>query len=112
MKGCVSTDVTRAAIAAMKKSGVRRLVAVSAYGAVEPKGFYGWMLSTMAPRLKADKTEMEATLRSSGLDWTSVQPPAGPQRQAGDGQGRGQGRSGAEGLPLDAACRGGSVHPR
>lgn len=75
MKGGVSTDVVKAAIAGMKAAGVKRLIAVSAYGATEPKGFYGWMLKTLAPRLGADKTEMEATLRSSGLDWTSVQPP-------------------------------------
>lgn len=75
MQGGVSTDVVKAAIPAMKQAGVRRLIAVSAYGAVEPKGFYGWILKTMAPKLRTDKTEMEATLRSSGLDWTSVQPP-------------------------------------
>lgn len=75
MQGSVSTDVAKAAIAAMKPAGVRRLIAVSAYGTGSEKGFYAWVARTMLPKLGPDKREMEQTLRQSGLDWTSVQPP-------------------------------------
>lgn len=71
----VSSDIVKAAIAAMQQAGIRRLIAVSAYGAVDPRGFYGWMLSTMTPKLASDKQQMEAALRASGLDWTAVRPP-------------------------------------
>lgn len=71
----VSADIVANAIAIMQKTGVRRLIAVSAYGAVEPHGFYGWMLQTMTPRLAADKQAMEAAMAKSGLDWTAVRPP-------------------------------------
>lgn len=75
LRGTVSSEVTRNAIAAMQPAGIRRLIAVSAYGAVDPKGFYGWLIKTMSPQLGADKQAMEAALRTSNLDWTAVRPP-------------------------------------
>lgn len=64
------------AIAAMKKHGARRLIALSAYGTGDSRhGFYGWMLNTVAKGITLDKIEMERQMAASGLDWTSVRPP-------------------------------------
>ncbi len=57
---------TAALIAAMKKTGVRRLVHVSSLAAREPQlSDYGW-----------SKAEAERHVAGSGLDWTMVRPPA------------------------------------
>lgn len=53
-------------IAAMKGAGVRRLVFVSSLAARQPSlSAYG-----------ASKAEAEGTVEASGLDWTTVRPPA------------------------------------
>lgn len=57
---------TAALIAAMKATGVARLVHVSSLAAREPQlSDYGW-----------SKAEAERHVAGSGLDWTMVRPPA------------------------------------
>lgn len=64
------------AMAAMKKHGARRVIALSAYGTGDSRhGLYGWVLNTMAGGITRDKIEMERLMAESGLDWTSVRPP-------------------------------------
>ena len=70
----VSADIARAVIAAMKAQGVARLIVYSAYGAVDGRGFYGWVMRTAAGKVVADKVELERILSSCGLDWTAVRP--------------------------------------
>jgi len=71
----VSAEIVRTAIPLMRSAGIKRLIAISAYGAVDGVGFYGWMLRTMTPKLAADKTAMEAVLRAADdLQWTAVRP--------------------------------------
>jgi putative NADH-flavin reductase len=69
-------------VTAMKTAGVRRLVCVSASGIETGPGTPLWqtiLLKLFVQRLLresyADLKRMEATLRASGLDWTSVRPP-------------------------------------
>jgi uncharacterized protein YbjT (DUF2867 family) len=69
---------TRHVIAAMKASGVARLIVVTAFGIGETrprlpltfKIFYRLVLREHM----ADKERQEALIRESGLDWTIVQP--------------------------------------
>jgi hypothetical protein len=83
-----------AIVAAMRATGVRRIVAVSAapVGTVPTRGrpnppkhdpgdgfFMRYLLSYVANvrlgKVFADLAEMEDILRESGLDWTVVRPP-------------------------------------
>ena len=64
-------------VAAMKAAGLKRLVALSAYGTGNSRhGFYGWVLNTMLAEIQRDKVEMERALEESGLEWTAVRSPA------------------------------------
>jgi putative NADH-flavin reductase len=90
----IASRGTRAVVAAMRATGVRRVVVVSAapVGTVaspgNPRpprhdpgdGFFMRHLGspfarTMFGRVYADLAQMEDTLRDSGLDWTVVRPP-------------------------------------
>jgi putative NADH-flavin reductase len=79
-KGPVSvcTDGVRAIMGAMSRTGVRRLVAVSAHGAADShdRSLYSRVLwATLADKMR-DKETMEEAIRASDLDWTIVRPPA------------------------------------
>lgn len=75
----LETDVVMAIIEAMVSHGVRRLVVTSVVG--EGDSFTNTPTSTkilMATFLRGstrDKAEMEAAVRTSGLDWVSTRPP-------------------------------------
>jgi putative NADH-flavin reductase len=90
----IASRGTRAVVAAMRATGVRRVVVVSAapVGTVASSGnprpprhdpgdgFFMRHLGspfarTMFGRVYADLAQMEDTLRDSGLDWTVVRPP-------------------------------------
>ena len=73
-KDPVTAEIVRVVVPLMKKNGIQRLVVLSAYGAVDSRGFYGWVMKTAAKSVVFDKTEMERTLRNSGLEWTAVRP--------------------------------------
>jgi putative NADH-flavin reductase len=74
----VCTDGIRATLAAMAETGVRRLVAVSAHGAVESRDRSPYSLALWASvgHKMRDKESMEALIRASATDWTIVRPPA------------------------------------
>jgi putative NADH-flavin reductase len=81
--GPVASTVTAAIIAAMRSSGVRRLVVISAAPVGEmPSGESLLMRFVFRPVFRTllrpvflDLAQMEAELRQSGLDWTAVRPP-------------------------------------
>ncbi len=66
-------------VEAMKKTGVKRLITQSAFGALESWQHLPWYLklSARSPLLKeiyADKDRMEKIVRKSKLDWTIIRP--------------------------------------
>lgn len=65
-------------IAAMKRHGVQRLVAVSAFGANEHRSYnlYTRHLRWVIPKHMADKDAMEQKIKASSLDWTIIRPAA------------------------------------
>ncbi|MQA39918.1 NAD(P)-dependent oxidoreductase [Rugamonas aquatica] len=74
----VCTDGMRSILPAMQAAGVRRLVALSAYGASETHDatlFIRFVRKVIAAKMR-DKDGMEALVRASGTDWTLVRPPA------------------------------------
>ncbi|HEX7306866.1 NAD(P)-dependent oxidoreductase [Lentzea sp.] len=73
----VCTDGIRSAVAAMEKTGVTRLVAVSAHGVLEThdKSMYSLAVwANVAERMR-DKETMEPLITGSGLEWTIARPP-------------------------------------
>ncbi len=74
----VCADGARAALAAMASAQVGRLVAVSAHGAAESRDRSLYCLAlwlTVAEKMR-DKERMEALIRASDVQWTTVRPPA------------------------------------
>jgi putative NADH-flavin reductase len=66
----------RAAVAAMGKGGVRRLLIVGVAVLFEDAGFVAALLRrTLLRNIAADSAEMERIVRASDLDWTIVRPP-------------------------------------
>jgi len=65
-------------LAAMERHGVRRLVALSAYGARESHdgSLYNFMLWRLRKEKMVDKERMEELIAHSTVDWTVVRPPA------------------------------------
>jgi uncharacterized protein YbjT (DUF2867 family) len=73
------SDAARAAIAAMREEGVRRILCVTGIGAGDSRGHGGFLYDRLFQplllgRIYADKDRQEALLRESGLDWTIVRP--------------------------------------
>lgn len=65
-------------LAAMASHGVRRLVALSAYGVADSRlrNLYVFAVWAMRKEKMVDKERMEALIRHSDVDWTIVRPPA------------------------------------
>ena len=63
-------------LAAMERHGVRRLVALSAYGARDShdRTLYTFMLWRMQKEKMRDKERMEELIARSAVDWTLVRP--------------------------------------
>jgi uncharacterized protein YbjT (DUF2867 family) len=74
----ICTDATKNIISAMKKHGVKRLIAESAYGAGDTrnKGFYARLLWLIIRDRIRDKEEMERAIEGSGLEWVIARPVA------------------------------------
>lgn len=70
----VTAQVVGAALPAMGRLGIKRLIVLSAYGALDGAGFYRWMMQTLAKAVSVDKVETERLLRASSADWTAVRP--------------------------------------
>ncbi|MEX5728068.1 uncharacterized protein Ga0609869_001421 [Rhodovulum iodosum] len=72
------SDATRVVIAAMAGSGVRRLLAVTGFGAGDSRArlstFESIPFRAILGRAYADKGVQEAMIRESGLDWTIARP--------------------------------------
>lgn len=89
---------------AMAKHGVRRVVAISTFGAGDTRPQVGWLARSLLFGLVlrsevADKEAMEQELSATDLDWTVVRigllmdgPAQGAWRAADDGSIRGMGR--------------------
>jgi putative NADH-flavin reductase len=74
----VCADGIRSILPAMQSAGVRRLIALSAYGASETRDA-SWFIRCVRLLIGAkmrDKDAMEALVRARDTDWTLVRPPA------------------------------------
>ena len=86
----VTAQIVGAALPVVARLGVTRLIVLSAYGALDGRGFYRWMMQNLAKAVSADKVETERLLRASATDWTAVRlgiltdGPAGGKVQAGE----------------------------
>ncbi len=72
---------TRNIIAAMERSGVRRLLCITGIGAGDSKGHGGFVYDRiinplLLNEIYKDKTRQEEIIRQSGLDWTIFRPGA------------------------------------
>ncbi len=100
----VCSSAMAAIVPLMARHGVRRVLAISTFGAGETRPLVGWLARTLLFGLVlrsevADKEAMEALLAASGLAWTVVrvglltdQPASGRWRAADDGSIRGMGK--------------------
>ncbi|MCI0151383.1 SDR family oxidoreductase [Paraburkholderia sediminicola] len=75
----VLTEATRALLPAMARSGVRRLVCISALGVGDSRGHGGFVFDRLFQPLLLrhaykDKGRQEAAIRASSLDWVIVRP--------------------------------------
>lgn len=73
------SEVTAALLPAMRKHGVRRLIAITGVGAGDTRGHggfvYDWIVFPLfTQKIYADKDRQEAMIAASDLDWTIVRP--------------------------------------
>jgi uncharacterized protein YbjT (DUF2867 family) len=73
------TEATQALIPAMKRSGARRLICISALGVGDSRGHGGFVFDRLFMPLLLrhaykDKGCQEAAIRASSLDWVIVRP--------------------------------------
>lgn len=73
------TEATHALLPAMVRSGVRRLVCISALGVGDSRGHGGFVFDRLFQPLLLrhaykDKGRQEAAIRASSLDWVIVRP--------------------------------------
>jgi putative NADH-flavin reductase len=78
VKTTLETDAAIAVIGAMRRHGVRRILAISSIGVGDSIANVNWVYRMLIPVFFRgaipDKERMEAALRSSGLEWTIVRP--------------------------------------
>ncbi len=74
----VCTDGIRNILQAMQRTGAQRLVALSAYGALETQhdSWFIRLVRKIISEKMRDKDGMEKLVRASTTDWTLVRPPA------------------------------------
>lgn len=72
------SDATRMLISAMRESGVKRLIAVTGFGAGDSRGrgglLYNAAFKLFLKRAYDDKDAQERLIRASNLDWVIVRP--------------------------------------
>jgi putative NADH-flavin reductase len=72
------SEATRLLIQAMKQTGVKRLIAVTGFGAGDSRNrggcLYSFAFHLFLGRVYADKDEQEDVIQDSGLDWVIVRP--------------------------------------
>jgi putative NADH-flavin reductase len=100
----VCSTAMRHTVASMQRHRVRRVVAISTFGAGETRPRVGWLVrhfvfGVVLRSEVADKEAMEQILERSGLDWTVVRvgllhdgPSRGAWRAADDASIQGMGR--------------------
>ena len=103
-RASVCATATQHVLPLMARHGVRRIVAISTFGAGDTRPHVGWLARHLLFGLVlrsevADKEAMEDALARSGLDWTVVrvglltdEPPSGACRAADDESIRGMGK--------------------
>ena len=74
----ICADGLKSILTAMTTHGVRRLVAISAYGAADShhRNLYTSSLWTFMKQKMIDKERMEVLIKQSDVDWTVVRPAA------------------------------------
>lgn len=80
----ICADGVERILPAMERAGVRRLIALSAYGAAETRRaswFIRLVRALIADKMR-DKDRMESLVRASATDWTLVRPSALTNGQA------------------------------
>ena len=73
----ICTDGVQAILPAMAATDTHRLIALSAYGALETQDaslFIRFVRKVIADKMR-DKDNMETTVRASDIEWTLVRPP-------------------------------------
>lgn len=100
----VCSSAMKCIVPAMARQGVRRVVAISTFGAGDTRAQVGWVARSLACGLVlrsevADKEAMESELAASDLDWVVVRvglltdgPASGTWRAADDGSIHGMGK--------------------
>lgn len=72
------SKATEVVLEAMQATGVRRLIAVTGFGAGDSRAAVGRIMGlpfeAVMGRAYADKSRQEVLIRNSGLDWTLVRP--------------------------------------
>jgi uncharacterized protein YbjT (DUF2867 family) len=72
------SEATRALLPAMERTGVRRLLSVTGFGAGESRSAVSWLeaipFRVVLGKPYEDKDRQEAMIRESPLDWTLVRP--------------------------------------
>lgn len=88
-KRAMRTEAAHATLTAMERTGVRRLIAVSVYGAAETRPHLPFFTRAVIfplflRRVMADHETQEAAIKASNVEWTLVRPPYlvdGPQTE-------------------------------
>jgi len=73
------STATRALVAAMRRRGVRRLIAITGIGAGDSRGHGGFLfdrliMPLLLRKVYADKDRQEQIVAESGLEWVLVRP--------------------------------------
>lgn len=75
-RSTITSEAAQATVAAMRTTGVRRLVIVGVAMLFPDSGLLGRILrNTIMRNIANDSAEMERIVKASRLDWTIVRPP-------------------------------------
>ena len=75
-RSTITSDSARATVAAMRTTGIRRLVIVGVAMLFKESGLLGSILrNTLLRNVAIDSAEMDKVVMASALDWTIVRPP-------------------------------------
>ena len=70
------SNATKAIVASMKETGVKRIIVLSSYGAGPGnRGYLSWFPRSILGYILEDKDTQEEIIMKSGLDYTIVRPP-------------------------------------
>ena len=70
------SNATKAIVASMKETGVKRIIVLSSYGAGPGnRAYLSWFPRSILGYILDDKDKQEEIIMKSGLDYTIVRPP-------------------------------------